>query len=142
MLYIKWVQWKWVKTINHNFKGLYKMTCDKANSTFSQYFYTYWALRVWPFFLFPYKSVCKILKIDKISSSAFIICENEQNLKTLIEIFCQNCIDLNVIFAFLDHLKLKIYSLASHGDHQRTPSFSTSVHPPLKMLNILYCIPM
>ena len=40
---------------------------------------------------------------------AFIVYENGQNLKTLIEIFCQKLMVSNIILAFLDHLKPKIF---------------------------------
>ena len=37
-----------------------------------------------------------------------VLAENRQNLEILIEIFRQKLIVSNVIFAFLDHLKLKV----------------------------------
>ena len=40
---------------------------------------------------------------------AFIVYENGQNLKTLIEIFRQKLMVSNIILAFLDHLKPKIF---------------------------------
>ena len=40
---------------------------------------------------------------------AFIVYENGQNLKTLIEIFGQKLMVSNIILAFLDHLKPKIF---------------------------------
>ena len=54
----------------YNFKGLYKTTCYKTKSNFSQFFYSHW-LFYECFFFFPYKSVCKISKVNKISSSSF-----------------------------------------------------------------------
>ena len=39
----------------------------------------------------------------------FIENKNGENLKTLIEIFCQKLIVSNVILTFLDHLKPKIF---------------------------------
>ena len=38
----------------------------------------------------------------------FIVYKNGENLKILIEIFCQEIIVSNVAFAFLEHLKPKI----------------------------------
>ena len=40
---------------------------------------------------------------------AFIVYENGENLKILIEIFRQKLIASNVILAFLDHLKPKFF---------------------------------
>ena len=40
---------------------------------------------------------------------AFTVYKNGENLKMLIEIFCQKVIVSNVILAFLDHLKPKIF---------------------------------
>ena len=42
---------------------------------------------------------------------AFIVYKNGENLKILTEIFCQKLTDSNVILAFLDHLKSKIFLL-------------------------------
>ena len=40
---------------------------------------------------------------------AFIVYKNGENMKILIEIFCQKLIVSNVVLAFLDHLKAKIF---------------------------------
>ena len=77
--------WEWAcktkKMINHPIKK----TCYKTKSNFSQFFFSH---RV--FFLFPYQSVCKFWKIDKISLVSFLVYKNGENLKMLIEIFSQN----------------------------------------------------
>ena len=50
--------------INYHLKGLYKTTCYKTKSSFSQFLLT----AVLVFFLFPYQRVSKFWKIDKILS--------------------------------------------------------------------------
>ena len=48
--------------------------------------------------------------------------KNGENLKILIEIFCQKLIVSNVTSAFLDHLKNTFFSPAIHGGRHRAPS--------------------
>ena len=96
------------KMINDHIKGLYKTTCYKTKSNISQFFFSHWPLRKC-FFLFPYQCVCKFWKIYKIHRQTFIVYKNGENLKILIEIFCQKLVVSNVILAFLDHLKPKIF---------------------------------
>ena len=68
------------------------------------------------FFLFLYQSLYKFWKIDEISLASF----HWENLKILIEIFCQKLIVSNVILAFLVHLKAK-FSSANHGGRDIAP---------------------
>ena len=58
-------------------------------------------------FLFPYQSVCIFEKLIRFHEQAFIVYKNGENLKILIEIFCQEVIVSNFIFGFLDHLEPK-----------------------------------
>ena len=52
------------KIINSHINGLYKTTCYKTKSNFSQFFFS--LTTVWLFFLFPYQRVSKCCKIYKI----------------------------------------------------------------------------
>ena len=61
------------------------------------------------YFLFPYQSIYKFLKIDKISLAGFLVYKNDENLKMLIETFCQKLTVSKVILAFLDYLKPNIF---------------------------------
>ena len=83
------------KMINYHIKGLYKTTCYKAKSNFSQFF----------FISFLVKTFVNFENLIRFHWQALIV-DNGENLKMLIEIFCQNS---NVILAFLDHLKPKIF---------------------------------
>ena len=56
-------------------------------------------------FLFPYQSVCKFWKTDKISLASFHCIQNGENLRTLIEMFRRKLTASKVILAFVDHLK-------------------------------------
>ena len=77
--------------INYYLKGLYKTICYKTKSNFSQFFFFQWLLYEC-FFLFPYQRVSKF-----------------ENLKILLEIFCQKVIVSKAILTFLEHLKLKLF---------------------------------
>ena len=78
-------------------------------------------------FFFPYQSVCKFWKIDKIPSTS--------NLKILIEIFRQKRIASNVILVFLEHLKAKIFFVSQPWwPTYSSPSFWKSLDLPLVML--------
>ena len=48
-------------------------------------------------------------KLIRFHWQAFIVYKNGENLKMLIETFCQKLIVYNFILAFLDHLKPKIF---------------------------------
>ena len=54
-------------------------------------------------------SLTPFQKLIRFHRQAFIIYKNGENLKILIEIFVQEVIASNVILAFLDHLKSKIF---------------------------------
>ena len=84
------------KMINYLIKGLYKTTCYKTKSNFSRFFFSHWLLhKCFPHFLI--KAFANFEKLVRFYWQAFI------------EIFCQKLIVLNVILAFLDHLKPKIF---------------------------------
>ena len=93
------------KKKSYYFKGLHKTTCYKTKSIFSQFFFSHLPLHEW-FFFFPYQIVCKFWKIDKISSYMTM----EKNWKYWnMEILCQKIIVSNIILAFLDDLKPKMF---------------------------------
>ena len=71
-------------------------------------------------FSFVTKAFVNYEKLIRFNQQAFIV-YNRVNLKTLIEIFCQELVVFNVILAFLDHLKLKIFF--KHGDRYIAPHF-------------------
>ena len=72
-----------------NIKGLYKTIWCKAKSNFYQFFFSHWLLHKW-FFSFLIKAFANFRKIDKISLVSFPFAyKNGENLKMLIEIFCQ-----------------------------------------------------
>ena len=97
---------KWVcetkKMINYHIKGLYKTT------NFSQFFFSHWLLYK-RFFSFLIKAFANFEKLKRFHWQAFIVYKNEENLKMLVEIFCRKLIVSNVLLAFLDHLKPKIF---------------------------------
>ena len=61
------------------------------------------------FFYFLIKTSVNLKKLIQFHRQVFIVYKNGVNLKILIEIFCQEIIVSNVIFAFLEHLKPKIF---------------------------------
>ena len=63
---------------------------------------------------------------------AFIVYKNGENLKILTEIFCQKPIVSNVILAFLDNLKPKIFFVSQPW----WPAYSA---PPFQNLWIRPC---
>ena len=96
------------KIINYHIKGLHKTTCYKAKSNFPQSFFSHWLLHKC-FFSFLIKAFANFEELIRFHWQAFIVYKNGENLKMLIEIFCQKLIVSNVILAFLDHLKPKIF---------------------------------
>ena len=104
--------------INYHFKGLYKTTCFKTNSNFSQFFFSHWLLYE-SFFYFLMKAFVSFKKLIRFHRQAFIVYRIGENLKIPIEIFGQKLTVFNVIFAFLDHLKPKI--LVNLGGQHRVP---------------------
>ena len=106
-------------------KRLYKTAC------FNFYqFHLFSLTAVWVLFLLPYQSVCHFEKLIRFHRQVFIVYKTGENLKILIKIFRQQVIVSNVILAFLDHLKLKIF----FADQPWWPTdllFSKSLDPPL-----------
>ena len=96
------------KMINYHIKGLYKTTCYKTKSDFSQFFFSHWGLQKCFFSCFI-KSFANFEKLIRFHWQAFIVYKNGEKLKMLIERFCQKIIVSDVILAFLDHLKPKIF---------------------------------
>ena len=114
------------KLINHHIKGLYKTTCYKTKSNFPQFFFSHWLMHKC-FFSFLVKVFENFAKLIRFHWQAFIVYKNGENLKMLIEIFCQKSIVSNVILAFLDHLKPKIFFV---GRHRAPPLFKISGSAP------------
>ena len=102
----------------------------EQSPTFSQFFFSHRRLHKC-FFSFLIKALANFEKLIRFHWQAFIIYKNGENLKLLIEIFCQNLILSNVILAFLDHLKPKIFFFANHsGRHRALPLFKISGSAP------------
>ena len=111
------------RIINCYLKGIYKITCYKTNISQS-FFFSLTA--VWVFFLFPYEFV-NFEKLIRFYWQAFIIYKNGENLKILKEIFRQKFIISNLILAFLDHPKPKIFFLGQlWWPTERVPFFKVS----------------
>ena len=91
--------------INYHIEGLYK---TQTKSNFSHFFFSHWLLHKC-FFSFLIKVFANFEKLIRFHWQAFIVYKNGENLKMLIEIFCQKLIVSNVILAFLDYLKSKIF---------------------------------
>ena len=101
------------KMISYHIKDFYKTTCFKTTSNFSQYFFSHLLLHKC-FFSSLIKAFSNFEKLIKFHWQTFIVNNNGENLKILIEIFCQKLIVSDVILAFLDHLKPKIF-FVNHG---------------------------
>ena len=99
-------------------KGFIKQPVIKQIQLFLTFLFS--LINVWMFFLFPYQSFSKFLSI-----------KNWENLKLLTKIFCQKLIVYNVISAYLDHLKPKLFFAGNLGGRHRAPPFSKSLDPPL-----------
>ena len=93
---------------NYHIKGLCKTTSYKIKSNFSQFFFFHWCLHNY-FFSFLIKAFANFEKLIRFHWQAFVLNKNGENLKMLIEIFCQKLIVSNVILAFLDILKPNIF---------------------------------
>ena len=107
------------KMISYHIKDFYKTTCFKTTSNFSQYFFSHLLLHKC-FFSSLIKAFSNFEKLIKFHWQTFIVNNNGENLKIMIEIFCQKLIVSDVILAFLDHLKPKIF-FVNHGGRQRAP---------------------
>ena len=97
----------WIKNHCH-FKWLYKTSCYKTKSNFSQFLYSNLLLYEC-FFSFLNTSVWKIWKVDKTSSSSFYYIwkwrkfENtDRNISWKLLIFCEN-------YYYFDRLKPKVF---------------------------------
>ena len=77
-------------------------------SNFSQFFFPYWLLHRC-FLSLPIRAFANFEKLIRFHWQAFIVYKYWENLKKLIEIFCQKLIVSNVIMAFLDHLEPNIF---------------------------------
>ena len=84
------------KMINYQINRLYKTTCCKTKSNFSQFFFSHW-LPHKCFFSFLIKACVNFEKLVRFHWQAFIVYKNGENLKMLIEIFSQKLIVSNVI---------------------------------------------
>ena len=93
---------------NYHIKGLYKTTSYKIKSNFSQFFFFHWWLHNY-FFSFLIKAFANFEKLIRFHWQAFVVNKNGENLKMLIEIFCQKLTVSNVILAFFDILKPNIF---------------------------------
>ena len=119
------------KMINYHIKGLYKTTCYKTKSNFSQFFFSHWLLRelFFSFLIKVFANFEKLIIFYRQACIVYKICKNRENLNILIEIFCPKLIVSNVILAFLDRLKPKIFN---HGGRQRaSPLFKISGSAPV-----------
>ena len=87
-------------------KWLYKTTCYRTKSNFSQLFFSHWLLHKC-FFSLLIKAFANFQKLVRFHLQA----KNGENLKMLIEIIFQKHVVSNVILAFLDHLKPNIFFL-------------------------------
>ena len=92
----------------YHIKEFYKTTFYKTKCNFSQLFFSHWLLHK-HFFSFLVKAFANFEKLIRFHWQACIVYKNGENLKMLIEIFCQKLIVFNVILDFLDHLKPKIF---------------------------------
>ena len=115
------------KMINYHIKGLYKTTCYKTKSNFSQFFFSHRRL-LKCFFSFLIKAFKNFEKLIIFHWQAFIVYKNGENLKMLIEIFCQKLTVSNVILTFLYHLKPKIFFVGIERHH-----LSKSLDPSLQI---------
>ena len=93
---------KWLIII---LKDFIRQPVIKQSPTF---FFSHWLLHKC-FFSFVIKAFSNFEKLIRFHWQAFIVYKNEENLAILIEIFYIKLIVSNVILAFLDHLKPKIF---------------------------------
>ena len=78
------------------------------------------------------KALANFEKLIRFHWQAFIAYKNGENLKMLIEIFCQKLIVSNIILVFVDHLKPN-FSPTNHGGPNRVSSLFKSLDPPLEL---------
>ena len=94
--------------LTYSHKWLCKTTCYKTKSNFSQFFCPHWLLQK-RFFSFLIKAFANFEKLIRFHLQSFSVYKDGENLKMLIEMLRQKLVVSNVIWAFLDHLKLKIF---------------------------------
>ena len=92
------------KMINYHIKGLYKTTCYKTKSNFSQFFFSHWLL-LNCFFSFLIKTFANFEKLIKFHWQASILYKNGKNL----------------FWPFYTIWNLKFSSSANHGGQHRGP---------------------
>ena len=74
-------------------------------------------------------------KLVRFHWQSFIVSKNGENLKRMIEIFCQKLIFSKVILAFLHHLKPNFFLSVNHGGrHKAPPLFKISGSAPENIL--------
>ena len=98
------------KMINYHIKWLNKTTCYQTNSNFSQFFFSHWLLHKC-FFSFLIKAFANFEKLIWLHWHAFVVYKNGENFKILKKIFFQKLVVYNVVLAFLDQLKPRIFSI-------------------------------
>ena len=117
------LRWEWAWEIKKKINVFYKKTCHKKSPTFLSFSFLI-DYYLSGFFLFPSQRVSKFWKDDKI-----LLIKIKKKLILLPETFCPKLTVSNIISAFLDYLKPKIF-LFLH----RAPT------PPFKNLSIRPCI--
>ena len=96
------------KMINYHIRGTYKTAYYKTKPNFSQFFLYHWLLHRC-FFSILITALANFEKLIRFHWQSFIVYKNGDNLKMLIQVFCQKCIDSNVFLAFLTLLKPKMF---------------------------------
>ena len=97
-------------------KGFLKTTCYKTKSNFSKFFYFLWLLYQC-FSSFLIKAFVKCETLTRLYHQNFVICKNGENLKILIELFCQKL--LMLFWPFWTICKTNFFLLLSNHDHWR-----------------------
>ena len=88
-------------------------------------------------FPFPYQGVCKFWKIDKISSASFHCIYKCRKFENADRNILQTVIVSNVVLAFLDNLKPKIFFVGQTVANNERHPFSKSLNPPLLITKML-----
>ena len=120
--------WNKKNPINYHVNGLYETTCYKTKSNFSQFFFSHWRLQKC-FCPFLIKLFANFEKLIRFHWQAFIVYKNGENLKMMIEMFNQKLMVSNIIWAFIDHLKPKLFFV-------RQPWWPTYTATPFQNLSI------
>ena len=125
------------KMINYHVKRLCKTTYNKTKSKFLSFFFSHWLLHKC-LFSFLIKVFVNFEKLIRFHWEAVTVYKNWENLKMLIEIFCQKLIVSNVILVFLDHLKPKTFSVDQPWWARAAPIFEISGSAPDKNSYLLH----